>query len=138
MISVCIPVYRYDVRLLVRELLRQAEEFAEVHPEVLVYDDASPEDPAWGKAELRRTPGIRYVELPTNSGRAAIRNKMATEARHDYVLLLDADGEPGPDFLNDYFLALEGDVDILVGGREYAREAPPSPYRLHWYYGLMR
>lgn len=141
MFSICIPVYRYDVRPLVAELLRQAGEL-DGGFEILVYDDASGDEGDWGREELRQTAGIRYVELTNNLGRAAIRNKMAREASSDYLLMLDADGWPHADFLNDYFLALQelwrGTEQLAVGGREYATEPPEKPYRLHWHYGHER
>lgn len=147
MLSVCIPVYRYDVRPLVRELLRQAEEVGQAL-EILVYDDASPGDGDWGQAELRSTPGIRYVELPENLGRAAIRNKMAREASQEFVAMLDADGALNPNWLRDYLTAvpeiqfLTGADDatiMIVGGRNYAPEPPPEPaLHLHWWYGTQR
>ena len=154
MLSVCIPVYRYDVRPLVAELLRQlaaarAETAVDTDgAEILVYDDASPADGDWGRAELRQTPGISYVELGQNLGRAAIRNKMAREAANEYVVMMDADGWPNPDFLHRYFFEAE-DIErnfgrsstavLVTGGRVYAA-APPADKRLHlhWWYGTKR
>lgn len=140
MLSVCIPTYRYDVRPLVAELLRQAE-LIDVPVEILVYDDASPDDEDWGREELRQTAGIHYVELKTNLGRAAIRNKMAREASHKFVLLMDADGWPPPDFLARYLKAITRlkFPAVIVGGRTYAA-APPEDanLHLHWWYGSQR
>jgi len=145
MFSICLPVYRYDVRPLVRELLRQAAELTDADDapfEILVYDDASPDDEDWGRATLRSLAGIRYEELAVNLGRAAIRNKMAREAKFDYVLLLDADGWPGPDFLNDWFVVLQDlwntSEQVAVGGRSYAEKAPSPAFHLHWHYGRKR
>ena len=142
MFSICIPVYRYDVRPLVAELLQQISKLDRSRIEILVYDDASPDDGDWGREELRQTTGIRYVELTKNIGRAAIRNKMAREASMDLLLMLDADGWPGTDFIFDYGLLLpelwRGPVKLLVGGREYVSSNPDLPYRLHWHYGHER
>ncbi|MEM9525517.1 MAG: glycosyltransferase family 2 protein [Bacteroidota bacterium] len=141
MISVCIPTYRYDVRPLLEELFKQAEEFPGAF-EFLVYDDASPEPAAYGQTELAKMERIKYVRLAENIGRAAIRNKMAKEATHDYLLLLDADGWPAPDFLNDYLITQEhlwrGPEKVAVGGRRYAKQVPAPAFRLHWYYGKKR
>ncbi|MEM9261007.1 MAG: glycosyltransferase family 2 protein, partial [Bacteroidota bacterium] len=141
MISVCIPTYRYDVRSLLEELLQQAEEFPGEF-EFLVYDDASPELSAYGQTELEKITGMKYIHLAENIGRAAIRNKMAREATHDYLILLDADGWPVPNFLNDYLIAQEhlrrGPEKVAVGGRRYAKQAPDPEFRLHWHYGKER
>lgn len=157
MLSICIPVYRYDVRPLVTELLRQARSVKEApgksplyeeHIEILVYDDASPEDGDWGREALRQAPGIRYVELTTNLGRAAIRNKMAREASHKFLVMMDADGWPNPDFVSRYCFEVEeternlanANIAVIVtGGRTYAEDPPEDPaYHLHWWYGSCR
>jgi glycosyltransferase involved in cell wall biosynthesis len=147
MLSVCIPTYRYDVRPLIRELLRQSAKLEQII-EILVYDDASPDDGDWGREELRQLPGIRYVELEQNLGRAAIRNKMAQEASFSYLLLLDADGQVPPQFLSKYLLCLadiivektsEDKALVLVGGRKYSNQPPKDEnLHLHWRYGTKR
>ncbi len=147
MLSVCIPVYRYHVRPLVQELLTQVAGLEE-EVELLVYDDASPEDGDWGREELRKLPGLQYVELSRNVGRAAIRNKMAREASHPYLLLMDADGQIPPRFLLHYVQYLTATTDgkqqpqeniVLVGGRKYASQPPPeAAFSLHWWYGTQR
>ena len=146
MLSVCIPVYRYDARPLVSELLRQTGQLEQT-VELLVYDDASPDDGDWGRADLRRQAGIRYVELPDNHGRAAIRNRMAREARYDNLLFLDVDGWPGPTYLQDWLVeqmtTLEWDQlhfdYVISGGRAYQRTVPEDfTLQLHWWYGYRR
>lgn len=147
MLSICIPVYRYDVRPLVAELLRQVK-LVDEPVEILIYDDASPAEGDWGREALRQTDGIRYVELKANLGRAAIRNKMAQEASHDYLVMMDADGWPNPDFVRRYSYEVEdtkrnfGDADLAVivtGGRGYAQDQPEDvKLHLHWWYGTTR
>lgn len=147
MLSVCIPTYRYDVRPLIAELQLQARE-RKGKVEILVYDDASPADGYYGRADLRNAVGVRYVELSENLGRAAIRNRMAREATYPYLLLLDADGQVHTKFLRTYILHLADVIArqksprsniVLVGGREYAA-VPPEDERLqlHWWYGTRR
>jgi len=147
MLSVCIPVYRYDVRPLVDELLRQAGELTEAI-EILVYDDASPDDGDWGREELRETSGIRYKELEENLGRAAIRNLMAREASFKYLVMMDADGTPKKNYLLkwiDEIIDVQHLIDrehppfVSVGGRHYQNQAPENPaFQLHWWYGTRR
>lgn len=147
MISVCVPIFRYDVRPLARELLRQAA--ALPRPvELLLYDDASPDDGDWGRTELRTLPGLTYVELTHNLGRAAIRNRLARDARHEHILLMDADGRPGPNYLAGWLTEVERQSKesasspagyVVSGGRTYAPD-PPADKRLHlhWWYGTCR
>jgi len=149
MLSVCIPTYRYDVRPLVHELLRQAMELKQP-VEILVYDDASPDDGDWGREELRQLSGINYVELKHNLGRAAIRNRMAIDAAYDYLVMMDADGWPSPAYLEVWmnnliwhstqwaFNGREYLPILWVGGRKYAEYCTNSAYKLHWKYGTKR
>lgn len=151
MISVCIPVYRFNARSLVRELLRQRAELENGVSdfEILLYDDASPDDGDWGKLDLREIPGIRYVELPANLGRAAIRNRMIRDANGTHCILLDADAGLPQGFLLAYEKHLfnlhestsvkPGADLVVVGGRKYSEQRPPDPkMHLHWWYGRQR
>ncbi len=135
-LSVCIPAYNYSVLPLVEELARQQWELKEA-VEILVYDDAS--DTGWkvGNRPLRSRTGVRYTELPTNLGRARIRNRMAKDATGSHLLFLDADSRPGPDYLRTYLAARSSGV--VVGGTRYAAVPPADPrFRLHWAYGRQR
>jgi glycosyltransferase involved in cell wall biosynthesis len=147
MLCICIPVYRYDVRPLVNELLRQAADLEETI-EILVYDDASPSDGDRGKEALRKIPTIRYVELKENLGRAAIRNKMAREAGCEFLVMMDADGAPNKEFLSRWINEIRNIKNLRggkhpqvvgVGGRHYQREPPRNAkLALHWWYGTTR
>ncbi|MGB3547436.1 MAG: glycosyltransferase [Saprospiraceae bacterium] len=143
MLTICLPVYRFDPTALVRELVRQAA--ALPHPvEVLVYDDASPaQDRAAYQPGLQALcgQGVSYRLLPENLGRAAIRNLLAREAAHEALLFLDADsGIVRTDFLAAYLQAVaETAAPLLMGGRVYAQEPPADPVKLlHWHYGHRR
>lgn len=140
MLSVCIPVYRYDVSPLAAALVRQRQavpQLADV--EILIYDDASPEG-AWGHDLLRALPEVTFSRMSSNLGRAAIRNRLVRAARHPYCLMLDADAAIPPDFLLRYDEYLRGAEHplVVVGGRRYAATEPPPPQRLHWWYGHQR
>lgn len=154
MFSVCIPVYRYNAVPLVRELVRQLASVAsgeeDLLYEILIYDDASPDDGDWGRQELRTIPHIDYVELPVNLGRAAIRNRMIRDARSLYCILLDADAEIPANYLQSYQSHLSnlqcdsaewsfGKDLVVVGGRRYETDRPADPeLHLHWWYGRER
>lgn len=154
MFSVCIPVYRYNAVPLVQELVRQlasvASEEEGLFYEILIYDDASPNDGDWGRQELRTIPHTNYVELPVNLGRAAIRNRMIRDARSPYCIFLDVDAEIPANYLQSYQNYL-GDLHnsspdwslgrdlVIVGGRQYEKKRPSNPeLHLHWWYGQER
>ena len=143
MLTVCLPVHNYDVRPLVRELDRQRASLPGA-VRILVLDDGSDAATRRTNAALHARPELTYRELGRNLGRAAVRNRLAREAAGDWLLFLDADGQPGPELLANYLRAIrdlppgqERDR-VFVGGRNYAPAAPPPPHYLHWYYGTHR
>ena len=105
MLSVCIPVFNYDARPLVKELLLQAWRL-ESDVELLVYDDGS--DPKFQQLnrEIGDNAAVRYREMPQNLGRGPIRNRMAREALGDYLIMLDVDSWPNPTYLSNYLAKL--------------------------------
>ncbi|MBB4079352.1 glycosyltransferase involved in cell wall biosynthesis [Lewinella aquimaris] len=136
MISICIPVFNHDARPLVEELVRQAGAL-NVPVEILLYDDGSDERCKLVNREVATHPGVRYLEQPTTMGRAIIRNKMAREASHDLLVMLNADSRPNPLLLQRYLA--DPDVPVIVGGTTYSETRPDDPALwLHWHYGRAR
>ncbi|MCP9236377.1 glycosyltransferase family 2 protein [Lewinella sp. JB7] len=136
MLSICIPVFNYDVRPLVEEVVRQAGSLS-VPVEILIYDDGSTEEYRQANRQTEQIDVVRYRELPENVGRARIRNQMASEARYPTLIMLDADSRPNPHWLKNYLLHPESPV--VVGGTTYAERMPDDPLlRLHWHYGRHR
>jgi len=136
-LSILIPVYEQDCRLLVEALDRQAEA-ADVEVEIIIADDHSP-GPAPELALLDALPRVSYHYLPVNLGRAGCRNWLARQARYPYLLFIDGDMEVvREDFLSRYIEAL-APGRVLCGGHIYA-PAPPvqTSLQLHWAYGRQR
>lgn len=138
MLSILIPVYRFDVRPLVRALLQEAAGLAEPW-EVICLDDGSPEAFREKNREMASWEGVRYEELAENAGRSRVRNLLAERARHPFLLFMDCDGMPaGPDFLLQY-LGHCWPGQVVVGTRAYAPEPPEDASRyFHWLYGRLR
>lgn len=139
MLSVLIPVYRYDVRPLVSKLLAELDGLA-IDWEIRVYDDASPPDsiPAEDDWEWISNDRVVYRQLEHNLGRAAIRNLLARESRYEYLIFLDADGDPPNEFIRTY-LPFLGRGEVVNGGRFYSQRSPSSADQLlHWSYGTHR
>lgn len=124
-LSVVIPTYNHNCYKLVHCLLANVEtlrgeiERGDFRFEIVVADDGST-DPTVVESN-RRTgslPHSRYIERGFNSGRAAIRNFLAREARYEWLLFLDADVDVDSrnDFLNLYVSAEE--ADVVYGGLE--------------------
>lgn len=136
-LSVLIPVYNLDIRPLVRALHQQCRQ-ENLAFEILCFDDGSrPEVVALNQEVLSLT-HTRYEGPGRHLGRAAIRNKLAREARFDYLLFLDNDSQLiRPDFIRRYLHAAS-QAPVLLGGTCYQAHQPPAPYRLRWRYGRRR
>ncbi len=138
MLSILIPIYNFSVVPLVTALYAQARTLG-VDWEIRCYDDGSTLQYREWHRQLTDWPGVEYAEMPTNLGRAAIRNRLAQDARFPYLLFLDNDGGIiRTDFLATYIAALAPDI-VLYGGREYSTTKPTDPALvLHWTYGHKR
>lgn len=131
-LSVCIPVYNYDARPLVRSLSQQASAF-EGEVELVCIDDAS--DTSWREQAGELTELGSYLQLEENVGRARIRNMFLEHTQGDYLLFLDVDSEVGEGFLARYLEALEQEPAVVVGGRVYDRRCNDQAHRLRYLYG---
>ncbi|MDC3337029.1 glycosyltransferase, partial [Flavobacteriales bacterium] len=97
MISICIPIYNFNVVPLVKELLRQIEG---LQCELLLIDDASTAFVV-ENSELHNV--TKLIVLDQNVGRAQIRNLFLKYAKHDYLLFLDCDSlVENKDFIENY------------------------------------
>lgn len=128
-ISVCVPIYRYDVSKLMDAL---AACRLSALTEIVFYDDGSGDTEMltglMGRAG-HTSMAVRIVAGAINRGRSAARNAAMKHARGEWVLLLDADMMPdGPGFLESYFDAVEAAKRpaVIVGGYSLA-SAPRSP-----------
>lgn len=84
--------------------------------EVIIVDDASTEtlEPAV-TAAAQQDPRIRFFRLETNSGPSGARNKALSEARGDFIAVLDADDTMRPDRLEKMLSAAKAEnADIVV------------------------
>lgn len=137
-LSILIPVFNFDVRLLVQELQQQAERLS-MPVEILCFDDASEPRFKSQNAAVSKLPEVHYRLLPNNLGRSRIRNLLAREARYDYLLFLDCDSAvPDQHYLQAYADEMAADT-LLYGGRIYQAEPPSDPsLMLHWKYGSQR
>ena len=110
-LSVLIPVYRYDCSSLVAELRTQGDGLG-VGYEILTADDE----------QLRM-------------GRARVRNWLAEQAKGEKLLFLDCDAAAptNPHFLADYLKASE-QAPVVVGGLYHADTLPSPDVSLRYRY----
>ncbi len=138
MLSICIPVFNYDVRELVKKLCLQALENL-TDFEILLVDDHSDEAFRKLNSNLQELENVSYTELDENIGRSKIRNLLAEKAQFENILFLDCDVEiVRNDFLSKYYGQIQHGEKVVCGGHIY-QDNPPDPENyLHWYYGIKR
>lgn len=135
MLSILIPVYNRNVCGLVRELHRQAE-LLKVPFELICMDDASTLYREENRA-IASLEHVRWIGLPENTGRAAIRNKLIEASCYACLLFLDCDMEIcREDYLEVYMR--HSRQAVVCGGRIYAKEDLHSGNGIHYHYGVAR
>ncbi len=137
MLSICIPVYNYDVRSLVQRLHDQALSLG-VPVEIVVLDDASAVEYQKLNRDIADFDLVRYEILPENAGRSRIRNLLAHKAHYNWLIIMDCDAAtPDEFFLKRYLEQTNGNA-VVCGGRTYLKNPPADQTFLHWYYGTKR
>jgi glycosyltransferase involved in cell wall biosynthesis len=129
-LSICIPLYRYDVTKLIDALAAcKSSSLAEI----VLYDDGSGDHELLAKLESHagRVPAaVRIVSAAANRGRAVARNAAFKHARSEWLLLLDADMMPDSEsFIEGYLDAIETTWEpaVVVGG--YSLKTAPKDKR---------
>ena len=138
MLSILLPVYNWDISLLVSALQQQALSL-DFPFEIRCYDDGSELVFKHKNRPVSSLKNVVYRELDDNIGRAKIRNLLGRTAQYPYLLFLDADsGIINPDYLAIYLQHLQN-TTVLYGGRGYAKNFfGPEGLKLHYKYGKKR
>ena len=138
-VSILIPTFNDDCYELVAELVRQASEITPLKFEILVGDDGSTDETVIKRNRQAATLGnCRYVRQDENAGRAAIRNFLARQARHEWLLFIDSDmGIASDNFLKTYLTTentpvyggyvVAGQPEILRDNLRYLYETTSAP-----------
>lgn len=135
MLSILIPTYNTRCVNLVQQLHHQALSLG-IPFEILVADDASCREIQKDNSRISDWEGCSYLQLEENIGPARIRNFLASKAKHNYLLFLDADTMPATDrFLADY-LKEARPGRVVCGGFIYHRQTNPEKCALRYYYGI--
>ncbi len=138
MISICIPVYNFDIASLVNELSKQAKELR-LPCEIICIDDASEKNIQTQNEQLADK--TVYIQLTHNIGRAKIRNLFLRHARYQNLLFLDCDSIISNEkFLVNYlhFIGKNKEYGVVCGGRIYNKTSPQKQYKLRWLYGIKK
>lgn len=133
-LSILIPVYNYDCRKLVSDLLLQLPDGGEI----VVADDGSTDDMTRAaEEEMARWERCRVWRAPQNMGRSRIRNRLAELAEGEWLLYMDCDAEvSSPSFISTYLSECE-DHDVVCGGTGNMAECPSPEVMLRYKYEKM-
>lgn len=138
-LSVCIPVYNFDVRELVYELKKEIESQS-LSAEIILIDDFSDRQFFSLNSEIQNVVSV-FVSLDENVGRSKIRNLFLNYAQGEYLLFLDCDGKLiQENFLENFlnFLLKNPLADTIYGGRKVPVEIPDQKHLLRWKFAVER
>lgn len=136
MLSICIPIFNFDMRKLVTDLSNQMEQVK--HPcQMILIDDKSSDS----FRDINREVCSKhlYIELKENIGRSRIRNLFLNYAEFELLLFLDCDVQVDEQFLENYLNFIENNsFDVVFGGLQDDLQIPPASHRLRWQYANKR
>jgi len=135
MLSVCIPIYNFDISTLINNLLAQKSVLS-TPIEIILIDDASTH---FQEENKQFESSCTYISLKENIGRSKIRNMFVEYANYQYMLFLDCDSIiVNSNFLANYITEIQNQHQICCGGRIYPKTCPSKQQRLSWKYGIER
>lgn len=138
MLSICIPIYNFDVTELVNALSNQLKNISD-EANIVLIDDFSEEQ--FKNTNKKVCKNHTYIELEQNIGRSKIRNLFLNYTTSKYLLFLDCDSKITSDnFIANYLSSIKSNKEISVscGGRTYPDRAPTKEQILSWKYGIKR
>ncbi|MFN8331673.1 MAG: glycosyltransferase [Saprospiraceae bacterium] len=138
MLSILVPVYNQEIVALAATLVDACKK-AEVRYEILFGEDGSSAEWIDTNSSVKQLDSVEHLVFKDNRGRSAIRNTLASLAKFECLLFLDADSQlTGSSFIADY-LKLQDRYPVISGGRVYTAHPPQDKLlRLHWKYGSSR
>ena len=138
MLSICIPVYNFDITKLITELVSQTNNVNSL-VEIIIIDDASTIEFQLINNRLSNIHKIKYVQLDENIGRSKIRNLFLKYINFDYLLFLDCDSIIiESNFIQKYLNEINNKGLVICGGTSYSSTIPDKEFYLRWKYGLKR
>lgn len=136
MLSVCIPVFNYDVCELVNDIHKQCKN-SDICFEIIISDDVSTDTLKTEKNKTIELPCTEYIVQQKNIGNALNRNFLAQKAKYDWLLFIDADMQTVDSlYIKRYLNAIkENNADVFSGGILYKKEASQKEHTLKLLHG---
>lgn len=137
MLSICIPIYNFDVNSLLEDLYEQVTSL-DFPVEIVCIDDCSQKQ-FKEKNQVICERGV-YLELDKNIGRAKIRNLFLKHTQYENLLFLDCDAKLiDSSFLQNYTQQIKDkETKVVFGGSVYETVKPSRKHLLAWKYGHFR
>jgi len=139
MLSVCIPVYNFDVHQLVSDLNNEIR-INGIDAEIILIDDAS--DIHYREINQSLQNEVEnFIFLEENIGRSRIRNLFYQYTAGEYLLFLDCDGKvTDKNFLKNYISFIQGSLEaaVIYGGRNAPKKASDPEHYLRWKFAVER
>ena len=137
MISICIPIYNFNVVDLIITINNQGEKSKKPY-EVICIDDGSNKEILKINEEIKSYKKVKYLILKKNIGRSKIRNLFLENATYENLLFIDCDCSiQNGNFLGKYFEQVKNEV--VYGGRRHHDNPPKNKNKkLRWLYGIKK
>lgn len=131
-LSIIIPAYNEEkiIEQIVQDLKNELNRL-DLNYEIVVVNDGSTDKT---KEILEKIPGIKIINHPYNKGNGAALKTGIKNARYNYILFFDADGQHKPEYIKK-FLEYSDQYDMIAGARigykgPFIRQ--PGKKLLHW------
>jgi len=136
MLTIVVPVYNEEPTLR-RALKRLLDTELPLPTEILVVDDGSVDEGLSTVADLEEQGAIRVIRHGRNQGKGAAVRTGISEARGDYLTILDADLEYDPaDYPHLLEPILAGEARVAYGTRHFGGHSTYSFWHVIGNYGV--
>jgi glycosyltransferase involved in cell wall biosynthesis len=137
MLSICVPVYNFDITNLAFDLKNQADSSG-IEYEIILVDDCSDIKFKEINRKVIGLKNVNYEEQAKNLGRSTIRNYLANKAKYENLLFIDCDAKiVNPSFITNYVQVI-GEQRVIIGGVAYDTVQPSGEFLFRWKYGHSR
>lgn len=135
-LSILIPTYNDACTDLVRALHAQAVAISNLQFEIIVGDDGSTDQTVVEtNRQIEQLGDTHYIVRQQNSGRAAIRNFLARQAKYSRLLFIDSDLTViRQDFIHTYLQ--QPDEGVVYGGYEVDSRGADLSHNLRYLYEM--